>query len=556
MGARLILFSDYVKEKEHILNTFNYMGEREGVVINEENLMNDHLSLRILDKKTDAYPSSSAQEKLISNLIEEYPDLDQLEEYDSWQNNKSMYTASVFIKEGLTTLQELAMTNEIYMKYISERPGVEKNDYSYHGLFDQNGSADRNKYLNEIEKHTGNVYRDILSLRLDDAMNLGYDNQKAWKDLLQTKMLNKAELLGIPSNDFRWIAAFHDEGYHPHVHIMSWDSKGSRGFQDRQNIIDFKSMMANEIFKEEMWLKKELKNEIRSDLEDAFKERVHDLNKNILKEVKPDEISTLCDELVKLSKKVNNYGSKYYAYQNQDAKEMTNKIVSNLLYSSSLSPLADQYIKSNVDIASIYLHKEHQLKDYVSSFQKQLIMPRKNDRKVLHNYVVRAAYDIKQRDLQKLILMDHSLKDYDHTMHKNIDVDTDKQDNFMLAIAKIENIRESSTEACKTKLMNVCNDEERVFEVMLEAKENPDIQMKEIKLINKMLNIHLDAADSYNNLQHNTNTLNIHAAGKLVQQFCDVLASDTAQNEQESARMNMIHREDEFFIKKAKFKQK
>ena len=26
----------------------------------------------------------------------------------------------------------------------------------------------------------------------------------------------------IPPEDFRWYAAFHDEGNHPHVHMMAW----------------------------------------------------------------------------------------------------------------------------------------------------------------------------------------------------------------------------------------------------------------------------------------------------------------------------------------------
>lgn len=31
--------------------------------------------------------------------------------------------------------------------------------------------------------------------------------------------------MNIPSGNFRWYAAFHDEGEHPHIHMMAWSAK-------------------------------------------------------------------------------------------------------------------------------------------------------------------------------------------------------------------------------------------------------------------------------------------------------------------------------------------
>ena len=34
----------------------------------------------------------------------------------------------------------------------------------------------------------------------------------------------------IPPEDFRWHAAFHDEGNHPHVHMMAWSVKTNQAY--------------------------------------------------------------------------------------------------------------------------------------------------------------------------------------------------------------------------------------------------------------------------------------------------------------------------------------
>ena len=36
--------------------------------------------------------------------------------------------------------------------------------------------------------------------------------------------------MGIPLNQFRWYAAFHDEGHHPHCHMVCYSADGKSGF--------------------------------------------------------------------------------------------------------------------------------------------------------------------------------------------------------------------------------------------------------------------------------------------------------------------------------------
>ena len=56
----------------------------------------------------------------------------------------------------------------------------------------------------------------------------------------------------IPPEDFRWYAAFHDEGGHPHVHMMAWSKKPGQAYLNRDGIRKIKSVLTNQIFQQEL----------------------------------------------------------------------------------------------------------------------------------------------------------------------------------------------------------------------------------------------------------------------------------------------------------------
>ncbi len=60
------------------------------------------------------------------------------------------------------------------------------------------------------------------------------------------------KLLNIPPEDFRWYAAFHDEGGHPHVHMMAWSKKPGQAYLNRDGIRKIKSVLTNQIFQQEL----------------------------------------------------------------------------------------------------------------------------------------------------------------------------------------------------------------------------------------------------------------------------------------------------------------
>ena len=69
------------------------------------------------------------------------------------------------------------------MKYIATRPRAER--LGNHGLFSDEENVDLEKATDELDHYTGNVWTHIISLKREDAARLGYDNAKAWMNLLR-----------------------------------------------------------------------------------------------------------------------------------------------------------------------------------------------------------------------------------------------------------------------------------------------------------------------------------------------------------------------------------
>lgn len=110
--------------------------------------------------------------------------------------------------------------NKEYVEYMARRP-------KSHGLFGNINTDDLKAVSSDIAALTKQgkiIYRGIISLSEKDGEELGFRNKEAWNNYLQKVMPEIAQKLGV-SYDHTWVAAFHAEEKHPHVHYMLWDNK-------------------------------------------------------------------------------------------------------------------------------------------------------------------------------------------------------------------------------------------------------------------------------------------------------------------------------------------
>ena len=158
------------------------------------------------------------------------------------------YMKYIATRDGVEILNEDA--EGIYMRYIATRPRAKKHEG--HGLFGAEPHVDLEKTMQELKTHEGNVWTIIYSLRREDAARLGYDNAESWRLALLAHQNDFAEAMQIPPEHLHWYAAFHDEGEHPHIHMMLWSDDPQYGFLRKDKLLHMQSVLTNTIYADEL----------------------------------------------------------------------------------------------------------------------------------------------------------------------------------------------------------------------------------------------------------------------------------------------------------------
>ena len=247
--ARLIVKSPYIKcgAGQSAAGYLKYIATRERVEI-----------------IPDDRPPTQKQTQLIAKLVEDFPDAKELMEYEDYAAHPTKASASALITLALESNWDRLSSMEGYAKYIALRPRAER--LGEHGLFGDDDNVDLNRVMDELDHYTGNVWTHIISLHREDAERLGYNHAEAWRTLLRTHRNDIAAAMKIPPRDFRWYAAFHDEGNHPHVHMMAWSAKPNQAYLSKDGIRQIKSTLTNQIFRQELLHVYEQKSKSRDEL--------------------------------------------------------------------------------------------------------------------------------------------------------------------------------------------------------------------------------------------------------------------------------------------------
>ena len=235
------------------------------------------------------------------------------------------YMNYIATRDGVELLDENA--DSIYMRYIATRPRAEK--HGEHGLFGAEDAVDLEKTLGELKAHEGNVWTIIYSLRREDAARLGYDNAESWRALLRSKQADFAEATQISPSQLRWYAAFHDEGEHPHVHMMLWSDDPKYGFLRKDKLLHLQSVLTNMIYADELKEVYVQKDIAYKDVTRAAREsmrRIVDQLETV--ENLPESIRQKLMELALELHTVN--GKKQYGYLKKPLKDMVDSIVDEL----------------------------------------------------------------------------------------------------------------------------------------------------------------------------------------------------------------------------------
>ncbi|MDE6841789.1 MAG: relaxase MobL [Oscillospiraceae bacterium] len=364
--ARLILKSPYIKGGARAASYAKYIGTRERVEL-----------------VPDGRPASKKQEQLIASLVKDFPGAKKLPEYSEYYNSPTKVNASAFITQALEDNWSDAQQSDIYAEYIATRPRVER--FGSHGLFGDEDYVDLKNVTAELQNCEKNVWTHIVSLKREDAARLGYDNARAWRNLIRTHRNDIAAAMNIPPNNFRWYAAFHDEGDHPHIHMMAWSVGDAPGYLSKIGIQDIKSALTNDIFRQEILHVYELKSQSRDELvaeaRRTMLELAGQMKHGICEHPEAEQmLLTLAHELKSVK------GKKQYGYLPKRIKKQVDEIVDQMARLPSVKSCYEKWLELQQEVNGFYSDKP----------MERTSLSQQKEFRAIHNAVVQAAVQMGQ----------------------------------------------------------------------------------------------------------------------------------------------------------------
>ncbi len=326
-----------------------------------------------------ALPATEKQAKLVERLLREFPSSCGLFEYEDYQAAPTRGNASEFITRAIEDNYGQVAKKEHYVDYIASRPRAQK--LGAHGLFSAgDGPLVLSRTAAEVANHPGVVWLPIISLRREDAARLGFDNAERWRKLLRARAPDMAKAMKIPDAQFRWYAAFHDEGHHPHVHMVCYSADGKSGFLTKQGIAKIKSMLAKEIFEQDRIAIYQRQTQRRDDLTrdagEVMRQLVSEMQTGTLEN---QRVAQLMLELARRLRKCS--GKKQYGYLPPAVKSLVDEVVNELEKDPRVAAAYDLW----------YREREEVLRTYKDDLPPREPLVRQKEFKRIKNLVIEEA---------------------------------------------------------------------------------------------------------------------------------------------------------------------
>lgn len=204
-------------------------------------------------------------------------------------------------------------------------------------------------------------------------------------NLLRSKRNVIAQQMRIKPENFRWYAAFHDAGHHPHVHVMAYSIDPNEAYLSEKGIETIKGELAREIFRQDHISIYQKQTEYRDRLRQSSKERVA----QIVEEINNGYYSNPQVEqlLIQLSQRLaNTTGKKVYGYLKADVKAIVDEIVTELAKDENIRKLYDLWYEQREDV----------LRTYTDHFPERIPLEQNKEFKSIRNAVIHEAMKLQE----------------------------------------------------------------------------------------------------------------------------------------------------------------
>jgi hypothetical protein len=324
-------------------------------------------------------PATAKQKNLIEKILKDFPDSKDMFEYADYLEKQNQGSASDLISRFMEDYAYEISGRKAYADYIATRPRAER--FGSHGLFTDDGvQVQLSKVTQELDRHKGNIWTAIISIRREDAERLGFNTVARWRDMLRTQTEALAKNLKIPMENLRWYAAFHNESHHPHVHLIAYSTVENEGYLTQKGVENLRSSFARDIFQQDLLCIYERQTEHRDKLRAEARDIVEDLVSKINSEIYisasiQHKLLELADRLSKTS------GKKVYGYLKPDVKAIVDSIVDELASDGRIKKLYDLW----------YEQKENTIRTYTDEMPDRIPLAQNKEFKSIKNAVIKEA---------------------------------------------------------------------------------------------------------------------------------------------------------------------
>lgn len=389
--AKLIVSSCYIKNSTHFLNYLEYAGEKleaqsvtlqngETLTFSPDEILtlgDDVKSVNISFK--DGHNKSITPQRYSLLTEQKKQTFDAADLYDT--DNK---------------IKKEFINPSTYLDYIATRPSVEKISGEGHGLFGLSGACDIVEQKNLAEQYGKNIkWSHIVSMKREDAQRTGYDNRAAWEALIKAKAPAIAKQYNISMENLVLNCAYHDKDNHPHIHLFIYSKDSREAFvkggkealaQSSQKV---KSLLFNEIFKDDVSYLKTQKNEREHTMEARLKE----LSATIAhKSHVPPAI--LISKTEALAQKLQGEkGRKFYGYLPPALKQEVNNVLRCAIEQDTvLCEAFNEYMKTYRIFVEQYIDEPQKADERIHQIRERLLSPQaKGDSTVLQNIIIKGV---------------------------------------------------------------------------------------------------------------------------------------------------------------------
>lgn len=460
--AKLVTKFKYLKPNRKVSagGYAKYIATREGVE-------------KIDDTKKFA-PATEKQKNLIEKIIKDFPDSKDMFEYADYLKKQNQGSASDFISRVMEDYAYEISGRKAYTDYIATRPRAER--FGSHGLFtDDCVQVQLSKVTQELDRHKGNIWTAIISIRREDAQRLGFNTGARWRDMLRTQTEALAKNLKIPMENLRWYAAFHNESHHPHVHLIAYSTVENEGYLTQKGVENLRSSFAKDIFQQDLLCIYERQTEHRDKLRAEARDIVEDLVSKINSEIYisasiQHKLLELADRLSKTK------GKKVYGYLKPDVKAIVDSIVEELASDDRIKKLYDLW----------YEQKENTIRTYTDEIPDRIPLTQNKEFKSIKNAVIKEALklNLTEDEVEKNENTDEEavLNPFEYEENTSAESVVDSSRGVLYPYYSIKSKRNNTVISSLNLLRYLCN----MIQSQLRFEENQRVQRTDKKLQQKI----------------------------------------------------------------------